>query len=181
MASATSTRTDASTTPWPSADAGGDQRDRNGGALCAPPSTQNDEGVYGFFGEYYFLSNFFPAEIKFMGIKFRSVEHAFQAHKYPLEERSQFTEVDADEAKRLGRAAPNFNGEYWDRVRDNLMFSLVLYKFSNNEELREKLLATGGKYLEETNDWDDHYWGVCNGEGDNKMGKTLMTVREIVR
>ena len=144
-------------------------------------ATQNDEGVYGFFGEYYFLSNFFPAEIKFMGIKFRSVEHAFQAHKYPLEERSQFTEVDADEAKRLGRAAPNFNGEYWDKVRDNLMFSLVLYKFSNNEELREKLLATRNKYLEETNDWDDHYWGVCNGEGDNKMGKTLMTVREIVR
>jgi len=32
--------------------------------------------------------------------------------------------------------------------------------------------------LEETNTWGDKYWGVCNGEGENQLGKLLMKIRE---
>lgn len=44
-----------------------------------------------------------------------------------------------------------------------------------------QLLATGTRYLEETNTWGDTYWGVCEGKGLNMLGKTLMQVRDELR
>ena len=65
-----------------------------------------------------------------------------------------------------------------EEVKDQIMYEIVLNKFSQNEELREKLIATGDEYLAEGNTWHDTYWGVCNGKGKNKLGKILMQVRE---
>lgn len=58
------------------------------------------------------------------------------------------------------------------------MSLLVFQKFCVHEKLRTKLIATGEKYIEETNWWGDIYWGVCNGKGENNLGKILMNVRE---
>ena len=66
----------------------------------------------------------------------------------------------------------------WDKRKDQAMLGIVWAKFSQNPELSAKLLATGDKYLEETNWWGDAYWGVFNGKGDNVFGKTLMEVRK---
>jgi predicted NAD-dependent protein-ADP-ribosyltransferase YbiA (DUF1768 family) len=44
-------------------------------------------------------------------------------------------------------------------------------------EMKDKLMATGDAYLEETNTWDDVYWGVCNGVGKNMLGRMLMYIR----
>jgi hypothetical protein len=43
------------------------------------------------------------------------------------------------------------------------------------------LLATGDMELIEDNDWDDTYWGVCNGAGENNLGKLLMKIRAEAR
>ena len=48
-------------------------------------------------------------------------------------------------------------------------------------ELRNLLLATGDEELIEGNYWGDTYWGVCNGVGQNKLGKLLMQVREEIK
>ena len=58
------------------------------------------------------------------------------------------------------------------------MSSIVFEKFYRNKELRKKLLETGDRYLEETNWWGDDFWGGCNGEGRNELGKILMKVRD---
>jgi predicted NAD-dependent protein-ADP-ribosyltransferase YbiA (DUF1768 family) len=57
------------------------------------------------------------------------------------------------------------------------MADLVRQKFQQ-PQLCAALLATGDEYLEETNWWKDTFWGVCNGEGLNKLGNILMMVRE---
>jgi hypothetical protein len=44
-------------------------------------------------------------------------------------------------------------------------------------ELREKLLKTGDKYLEETNYWNDRYWGKYKDKGLNMLGHLIMAVR----
>ena len=44
-------------------------------------------------------------------------------------------------------------------------------------DLKEKLLSSGSVHLIEGNDWNDREWGVCNGEGKNKLGKILMRIR----
>jgi len=44
-------------------------------------------------------------------------------------------------------------------------------------ELAKKFLATGDRYLEETNWWGDKVWGVYRGQGHNLTGKVLMDIR----
>lgn len=47
-----------------------------------------------------------------------------------------------------------------------------------NSELGNKLEATGDSLLVEGNWWHDTFWGVCNGFGENNLGKLLMKIRE---
>jgi predicted NAD-dependent protein-ADP-ribosyltransferase YbiA (DUF1768 family) len=77
-------------------------------------------------------------------------------------------------------------GEAWDNRKANVMFWCLEQKFSDtpyNKHLRHKLIATGDKYLEETNWWRDTYWGVdCNtGEGQNNLGAMLMRIRNKIQ
>jgi predicted NAD-dependent protein-ADP-ribosyltransferase YbiA (DUF1768 family) len=40
------------------------------------------------------------------------------------------------------------------------------------------LIDTGDQELIEGNWWGDVIWGVCNGKGENHLGKILMEVRK---
>ena len=65
----------------------------------------------------------------------------------------------------------------WEQVKEQVMYDVLKLKFKD-EVLAKLLKETGTKYLEETNWWGDEVWGVCNGVGQNKLGKLLMKVRE---
>ena len=130
-----------------------------------------------FRGKYYFLSNFYSCKVEWEGLTYENNEAAFQSAKcIKLEQRKNFLGLDPSSAKRKGRRVKLRND--WEEVKDQIMYEIVLNKFSQNEELRKKLIATGDEYLEEGNTWHDTYWGVCNGKGKNKLGKILMQVRE---
>lgn len=133
-----------------------------------------------FAGDYAFLSNFHPAIVFLDGRMYPTVENAFQAAKCLHEEdRAQFATLTPGQAKRLGRKVemrPDWNG-----ARLGVMHDLVLQKFRNHAELQEKLLATGDADIIEGNQWHDTFWGVCNGIGQNNLGKILMNVRGILR
>ena len=60
------------------------------------------------------------------------------------------------------------------------MEELILLKFRANSDLRDRLLATGHCFLEETNNWGDRFWGVCEGVGENHLGRILMRVRGLL-
>jgi ribA/ribD-fused uncharacterized protein len=57
-------------------------------------------------------------------------------------------------------------------------------KFTQNPELRRRLLDTGDAVLVEGNTWHDNYWGTCTfrrcskTKGKNMLGKLLMQVRQ---
>lgn len=62
------------------------------------------------------------------------------------------------------------------------MSGLVRQKFNHRyPELRTKLLSTGDLEIIEGNHWGDTFWGVCNGTGENHLGRILMQVREDLR
>ena len=135
-----------------------------------------------FRGKYYFLSNFFPAEVTYNGLTYQNNEAAFQAQKtYSKEERIEFTTLEPKDAKRRGRRVRLRRD--WEQVKDRIMEEIVRAKFSQNEELKEQLLATGDAQLVEGNRWNDRYWGVDiqSGVGENHLGKTLMKVRSELR
>ncbi len=56
------------------------------------------------------------------------------------------------------------------------MARLLRAKFSD-PRLAAALVATGTAELVEVNTWDDGYWGVCAGQGNNHLGRLLMALR----
>lgn len=146
----------------------------------APGMVFDDESIKGFSGEYRFLSNFWPCEVKYEGRTYPSSENAYAASKCELDsEKDLFVNITAGKSKRLGRSV--LMRSDWDDVKLRIMEEIVTIKFTYNEELKKKLLDTGDKYLEETNWWGDKFWGVCDGVGQNNLGKILMRLREKLR
>lgn len=130
-----------------------------------------------FKDQYAFLSNFYPVEIEYQGIEFPSVEHAFQAAKsMSLAERRLFLGITPEAAKRLGRTVKLRND--WDVAKVYVMRELLFIKFQQ-VRFKELLLGTGDALLIEGNDWDDIYWGICDGKGQNTLGKLLLELRTI--
>lgn len=133
-----------------------------------------------FRNENYFLSNMYIAPVVFEGQTFSCVESAFQAAKcIQPEDREPFTTLDGYKAKKAGRRV-NLRPD-WKAVKLDIMYQCVTDKFTRNADLKEKLLATGDAELIEGNTWNDTFWGVCNGKGENHLGKILMHVRSKLR
>lgn len=139
-------------------------------------------GIFGFFEEHRFLSNFHLIDIEYEGRVYPSTENAYQAAKFPDILRSKFQDITPNEAKNLGRELKlsKDETERWNSKRISVMMELQEQKF-RNPSLRKKLLETGGVYLEETNYWCDVFWGVYNSKGENNLGKILMEVRRNIK
>ena len=137
-----------------------------------------------FSGEYRFLSNFWPVTITYEDIVYPSVEHAYQAQKTDHEGvRQEIANLETpgnakrfgEELKLLGQIRLDWN----DELRLLHMAALVEIKFSlSNPELAQQLIATGDVELIEGNNWGDTFFGFCDGQGENHLGKILMNVRE---
>lgn len=136
--------------------------------------------VKGFFGPFRWLSNFHFATINYNGEVYRTNEHAYQAAKHlDPEFRKVIAAYDSPrDAMRAGRSRPERND--WHDVKVQVMYDVNRLKYKQ-ADLRERLLLTGTCYLEETNTWNDTFWGVCNGVGQNHLGQVLMLVRDEIR
>lgn len=129
-----------------------------------------------FRGKYYFLSNFYNSPVTYEGITYQNNEAAFQAMKVTTDEiRKQFADLPPNLAKRKGRNVQLRND--WEAVKEQYMYEIVLAKFKQNRDLKKRLLATGTSELIEGNTWGDVIWGMCKGQGENKLGKILMRIR----
>lgn len=133
-----------------------------------------------FDAEYFFLSNFEDSLITYDGITYKNVEAAFHAQKvFDREKKKEFSNLNPSEAKRLGRRVKLRSD--WESVKVDIMTDLVRIKFLQNPDLKKKLLATGDQILIEGNWWNDKFWGVCKGEGQNYLGRILMMIRKELR
>jgi ribA/ribD-fused uncharacterized protein len=138
--------------------------------------------INSFSGEYAFLSNFYPSPIEVQVdddviLTAPTVEHYFQYMKTPSDEEGIDILMAATPgaAKRLGKKC--YLRKDWEQIKDVVMYNALQKKFTD-PELRAKLIATGDEFLVEGNYWNDTYWGVCDGKGQNKLGQLLMKVRE---
>ncbi len=139
----------------------------------------DERNIKGLFGEYRYLSNFEVCDVIIDGELYGSAEAAYMAQKTLNQEvRNLFKksrEITPIEARKLGQIIeirPD-----WKDFKIEAMTQAILSKFNINKHLTEKLLSTGDKYIEETNHWNDQFWGVCNGIGENHLGRILMRVR----
>ena len=130
--------------------------------------------ISNFRGQYFFLSNFYPAQIQYGRHRFLNNEAAFQAMKCPSRA-NEFYLFNPSEAKRLGRRVKLRDD--WEEVKELVMYEICYHKFNQNPDIKRMLLNTGDAELIEGNTWGDCIWGVCNGVGKNLLGKILMRVR----
>lgn len=135
------------------------------------------ESIKQFFDAYAFLSNFYNAPVSYNGLTYQNSEAAFQAQKEIRDEdRKKYTSMNPSQAKLAGRHCKLRKD--WEDIKEQTMYEIVSAKFTQNKNLAKLLIDTGNAYLEEGNWWYDTTWGVCNGVGQNKLGKILMRVRE---
>lgn len=132
--------------------------------------------ITAFKGKYDFLSNFCAAPVYLDNFLYPTVEHAFQASKTLIvEQRTNIAMCKSPvSAKHLGKKVTLRHD--WEMIKLHIMLDLLRQKFQE-PKMKAALLATGQEELIEGNWWNDTFWGVCKGVGQNHLGKLLMKVR----
>ena len=116
------------------------------------------------------------SQLFFFGITYPSAESAYQAQKSTdINVKLQFQTITPGKAKRLGRQIELRTD--WEDIKVEMMEYTLRAKFSD-PDLQDMLLSTGDAILIEGNNWDDTYWGACEGVGQNMLGVLLMKVRD---
>lgn len=140
-----------------------------------------------------YLSNWYLSDFTIGGRVFSSMEQYMMYQKAmcfgdtEMAKRIMETE-DVAEIKRLGRLVSGYHDHIWNGVRQITIYEGLLAKFSQNEALKEKLLATGDAVLAECA-VKDCIWGIglsmhdpdryeiSKWHGQNLLGYALMMVR----
>ena len=144
-----------------------------------------------------YLSNWHVSPFDLDGKHFSSVEQYIMYNKCMIfgDEVSAKAVLATDDTatqQDIGRKAVGYIGPVWAGMRQMVVFRGLMAKFSQNEELRKKLLDTGDAYLVECAGsdkiWacgirlnDDKRFDAANWKGDNILGFALMEVREILK
>lgn len=134
--------------------------------------------ITSFSGDYAFLSNFYGSKLTYEGIVYPTLEHAFQAAKtLDKNERLEVAkQISPGEAKLMGRKL-HLRAD-WEDIKIDVMEAMLAIKFVYASTLGDLLVKTGDAELIEGNTWNDRFWGVCKGEGQNWLGKLLMKRRK---
>lgn len=89
----------------------------------------------------------------------------------------------------LGREVQNFEPQKWDQHKYGIVWYANYLKFTQHDDLADRLLNTGNRILAEASPYD-LVWGIgfeaedplalemANWKGQNLLGKVLMSIRE---
>lgn len=127
------------------------------------------------------LSNFHWSPFLLEGKTWPTVEHYFQAQKFPadpvLQEKVRAAKT-ALGAKRLGRTKTAAFRTDWESIKDEVMYTGIKAKFQQNPVLATLLLETGSAWLIEKAPRDSYWGSGPNGCGKNKTGHIIMRIRQ---
>ena len=167
----------------------------------------NPKGPYGYMSNYYGKTEDKNFKLKIDGKDWASTEHYYQAMKFTgsdnIFNKEYIETIRKAKTANISRilALQKVGGGYkwrtdlnpiiklandngvkirddWDSVKDDFMRKALIYKFSQNEKLRLKLLSTGDQIIAEDSPRDS-YWGVGkNKDGKNMLGILLMETRQ---
>ncbi len=148
----------------------------------------NPEEENGYLSNWY-LSTFIIDNITFSSMEqYMMYKKAIQFNDIKIANEI-LGETDVAKIKSLGRMVSGYDETIWNGVRQIIVYQGLIAKFSQNNELREKLKSTGdltivecsvkdliwgiGLSMTDTNRFDKSMW-----RGQNLLGYTLMLVRE---
>ena len=131
-----------------------------------------------FRGEYAWLSNFASVPILLDGIQYPSVEHAYLSAKSKDDAWKELCASNISAGQLKQKAYHIIVRADWERIRLDVMRECLGQKFSQNPYKR-LLICTGDEHIQEGNNWNDRFWGVClkTNRGENNLGKLIMEIR----
>jgi N-glycosidase YbiA len=135
------------------------------------------ENPYGCF------SNFSRHGFELDGVYWPTSEHCFQAQKFVGTSHAEAIRNAPTPklAAEMGRDRSRPLRSDWEQIKDDVMHRAVLRKFETHPDIQALLLSTGDEMIVE-NAPGDYYWGCGkDGTGQNKLGQTLIKVRESLR
>jgi len=117
-----------------------------------------------FQNEYRWLSNFYPVLIRYEGIDYPTVEHAYQAAKF-LDEEIRYGISQVRQPGTVKRFAHEFKTaglqrDDWEEINLNVMRTLLDLKFQQ-APYGNWLVQTFPQRLVEGNTWHDNFFGEC--------------------
>ena len=141
-----------------------------------------------------YLSNWYPSPFTVEKKNFSSMEQFMMYRKAicfgdEAVAKNILSTDDASKIKALGRQVSNYDEHIWNGIRQIVVYEGLLAKFSQNEDLKDRLISTGEAILAECA-VKDLIWGVglsmkdpdrldkTKWKGQNLLGYTLMMVRE---
>lgn len=153
-------------------------------------NVSGDSEIYFFdpAGENGWLVNLSLHPVTVFGRIWPTAEHAYQAAKFiphamQVVERI-YQEQDPFKAKAITReaeVAKLVRENWYPEIGLDAMRHAVYAKFTQHEELKQHLLATGSRLLIERTGTDP-FWAVDdNGNGENWAGRIVMQVRDAIR
>ena len=150
-----------------------------------------------FWNEKSPFSQFYPTNFKIAENEFNCAEQfmmyskAITFNDYEIATRV-LNEKKPGKQKKLGREVRNFCNEKWNKISEEIVYRANYEKFTQNEDLLEKLFLTGNTELVEVNP-SDIIWGIglphnnpkiydkSKWRGKNKLGQILTNLREDLR
>lgn len=141
-----------------------------------------------------YLSNWYASLFNVGGIHFSTMEQYMMYQKAVCFSDKEISEKilaceDVAHIKKLGRLVTRYDENYWNGVRQIVVYEGLYAKFSQNEDLKEKLKETGDALLAECA-VKDRIWGIglsmkdpdrldpAKWKGQNLLGYALMMVRK---
>ena len=141
-----------------------------------------------------YMSNWYPSVFMFGGVEFSSMEQYMMYRKAVcFGDEAIAAQIlamsDTAEIKALGRLVLGYDDNWWNGVRQIIVYEGLLAKFSQNVALGKQLKKTGKAVLAECA-VKDRIWGIGlsmndpnrfdrdRWQGQNLLGYTLMMVRD---
>ena len=142
------------------------------------------------------FSNWYDSPFTVEGVQYWCVEQYMMAHKalafHDLQIYEQIMRSHNPQGiKNLGRQVRNFDSRAWSACKEEIVYNGCFAKFSQNNDLRNKLMSTSGKLLAEASP-RDKIWGIgldaataqridcADWPGQNLLGEILVDVRAIL-
>lgn len=137
---------------------------------------------WGTSGPNGYLSNFAQFGFELDGYMWFTNEHFYQAYKFTPGGAKFMAIKDAATAAKAKKLGNSKAGEEirldWDTKRLDVMRRGLRAKFTQNSELRDRLISTGATPIVESSPVDA-FWGLGkDGSGSNALGVLLMELRE---
>lgn len=138
------------------------------------------EKPYGCF------SNFYKSPMVIDGETWPTVEHYFQAMKFPNHpEIRDLIRIEPKpiETKHIANKQYGYlvDKKHWEEIKDEVMYKALLAKYTQHEDLKQILLSTGDSEIIEHTANDTYWADGGDGSGKNVLGKLLMKVREEIK